>query len=278
MRIAVCVKQVPDTTDMRVDPDTGTLIREGVPAVVNPYDMYALEAAARIRDDDPDTVIVAVSMGPESAESALRECLAVAADKAYLVTGREFAGSDTAATAYILSLAVRTIERLEGAAFDAVFCGKQAIDGDTAQVGPELAERLCLPQVTYASGAGTERTDDTEQDAEIKRLIVLRDGQYGDERIAVSMPCLVTFTKPAYNPRAATLSRRLRAGKAVITRLAADDIDGLDTNAAGLKGSPTRVIRTEPAISRRQGLMIDEDGNGSSAARLAHILRSSELI
>ncbi len=148
MNILVCVKQVPDTTEIRIDPVKNTLIREGVPSILNPFDAYALEAAARIKDKAPDTKIVVVSMGPPQAVNVLKECLSIAADKAYLVSGRGFGGSDTLATSYILSCAVKELEEIEGS-FDAVFCGKQAIDGDTAQVGPEIAEHLGYPQVTY---------------------------------------------------------------------------------------------------------------------------------
>ena len=149
MNILVCVKQVPDTTEIKIDPVKNTLIRAGVPSIVNPFDMYALEAAACIKDKDPETVITVVSMGPPQAEAALRQCLAVAADKAYLISGKGFGGSDTLATSYILSRSIRKIEELEGKPFDAIFCGKQAVDGDTAQVGPEIAEHLDLPQITY---------------------------------------------------------------------------------------------------------------------------------
>lgn len=150
MNILVCVKQVPDTTEIKIDPVKKTLIREGVPSIVNPHDTYALENAARIKDKDPDSRIYVLSMGPEQAKSALRDCLSIAADKAFLVTDRAFGGSDTLATSYILSEAIRYVEKQEGIQFDAIFCGKQAIDGDTAQVGPEIAEHLGLPQVTYA--------------------------------------------------------------------------------------------------------------------------------
>ena len=152
MNILVCVKQVPDTTEIKIDPVKNTLIRDGVPSILNPFDGYALEAAARIKDKDPGAKIVVVSMGPEQAKNALKECLAIAADKAYLVSGRAFGGSDTLATSYILSNAVGKLEELEGK-FDLIFCGKQAIDGDTAQVGPELAEHLNYPQVTYGLDA-----------------------------------------------------------------------------------------------------------------------------
>ena len=149
MNMLVCIKQVPDTTEIKIDPVTNTLIRDGVPSIVNPFDAYALEIAARIKDVTPDSKIVVLSMGPEQAKAALKECLAVGGDKAYLVSGREFGGSDTLATSYIISEAIKKVEELEGK-FDVIFCDKQAIDGDTAQVGPEVAEHLGYPQVTYA--------------------------------------------------------------------------------------------------------------------------------
>ena len=139
MNILVCMKQVPDTTEIKINPETNTLMREGVPSIVNTFDAFALEAAARLKDKHPDSKIVVVSMGPEQAKTALKECLSIAADKAYLVSDRVFGGSDTLATSYILSNAIRKIEELEGK-FDAIFCGKQAIDGDTAQVGPDFGD------------------------------------------------------------------------------------------------------------------------------------------
>ena len=205
MNILVCVKQVPDTTEIKINPETNTLIRDGVPSIVNTFDAFALEAAARIKDKDPETKIVVVSMGPEQAKNALKECLAIAADKAYLVSDRVFGGSDTLATSYILSNAVGKLEELEGK-FDAIFCGKQAIDGDTAQVGPELAEHLGLPQVTYA----------LEAEAADGKLKVLKEGQDGNMIIGVQTPCVVTFTKPAWDPRYPTIKRKMAANRAQI--------------------------------------------------------------
>ena len=150
MNILVCIKQVPDTTIIKIDPVTNTLMREGVPAIVSPFDAYALEAAARIKDKDKNTKIVVLSMGPEQALVALKECLSVGGDKAYLVSDRACGGSDTLATGCILSQAKEKIEELEGLKFDMIMFGKQAIDGDTAQVGPQVAEDLDIPQVTYA--------------------------------------------------------------------------------------------------------------------------------
>ena len=190
MNILVCVKQVPDTTEIKIDPVTNTLIRKGVPSIVNPFDGYAVEAAARIKDKNPDTKIVVLSMGPEQAKAALKDCLAIAADKAYLVSDRAFGGSDTLATSYIISETIKKIEDLEGK-FDLIFCGKQAIDGDTAQVGPEIAEHLDLPQVTY--GLEAEVVDGKVQ--------VKKEVEEGLEIIAATMPSVVTFTKPSWDPR-----------------------------------------------------------------------------
>ena len=148
MKMLVCIKQVPDTTEIKINPETNTLIRDGVESILNPFDGYALEAAARIKDANPDAELVALSMGPPQAVAVLKEAISIAADGAYLVSGRKFGGSDTLATSYIISEAIKRIEETEGK-FDIIFCGKQAIDGDTAQVGPEIAEHLGYPQVTY---------------------------------------------------------------------------------------------------------------------------------
>ena len=148
MNILVCIKQVPDTTIIKIDPVTNTLMREGVPAIVNPFDAFAMEAAARIKDKYKDTKIVVLSMGPAQALEALKECLSVGGDKAYLVSDRACGGSDTLATGYILANTIKHIETIEGK-FDMLMFGKQAIDGDTAQVGPQVAEYLDYPQVSF---------------------------------------------------------------------------------------------------------------------------------
>ena len=147
MNILVCIKQVPDTAEIKIDPVTNTLIRAGVPSIVNPFDAYALEIAARIKDKNPGTKIVLVSMGPQQATAALKKCLAVGGDKSYLVSDRAFGLAYTLATSYTLKNAIDKIEELEGK-FDLIFCGKQAIDGDTAQVGPEIAGHMDYPQIT----------------------------------------------------------------------------------------------------------------------------------
>ncbi len=267
MNILVCVKQVPDTTEIKIDPETNTLIRKGVPSIVNPFDGYALEAAARIKDKDPDTKIVVVSMGPEQAKEALRECLAIAADKAYLVTDRAFGGSDTLATSYILSETVKKLEELEGK-FDAIFCGKQAIDGDTAQVGPEMSEHLGLPQVTYGLEA--------EVDGDM--IKVNKEVEDGVDVIGVKMPCLITFTKPAWDPRYPTIKRKMAAKRADIPSLTAEDLTTIDLEKAGLKGSPTKVKSTFVPQKKTGGLKIEEESNEESAKKLFVTLSDAGII
>ena len=267
MNILVCVKQVPDTTEIKIDPKTNTLIRDGVPSIVNPFDGYALEAAARIKDKNPDTKIVVMSMGPSQAEVALRDCLAIAADKAYLVSDRAFGGSDTLATSYILSSAVKKIEELEGK-FDAVFCGKQAIDGDTAQVGPELAEHLGYPQVTYGLEVSLE--DDS--------LHVLREAEDGTEIIGVKLPCVVTFTKPSFDPRFPTIKRKMAARRAKIEQLSAADLTTIDLTRAGLKGSPTKVKKSFVPPRKEAGVVIKEATPEDSAHKLFQTLNDAHVI
>lgn len=266
MNILVCVKQVPDTTEIKIDPVKNVLIREGVPSVLNPFDAYALEAAARVRDKNQDTKITVVSMGPKQAEAALRECLSIAADKAYLISGRGFGGSDTLATSYILSQAVRKLETLEGR-FDAIFCGKQAIDGDTAQVGPEIAEHLGYPQITYG----------LEAEKKGNLLKVRKETEGGYEILETVMPCLVTFTKAPWPVRYPTIERKLAADQAEITILSEEDFPDMDVSRIGLKGSPTRVKKTFVPSKRKEGVWIQESTVRRTAGKLAEMLNVARI-
>lgn len=267
MNILVCIKQVPDTTEIKIDPVTNTLIRAGVPSIVNPFDGYALEAAARIKDKNPDTKIVVLSMGPEQAKTALKECLGIAADKAYLVSDRAFGGSDTLATSYIISESVRKVEELEGK-FDAIFCGKQAIDGDTAQVGPELAEHLGYPQVTYGLEAELDGTT----------LNIKKETEDGAEIIAIQTPCVVTYTKPSFDPRFPTIRRKMAANRAEIPTLTAADLATIDLTHAGLKGSPTKVKKTFVPQKKTGGIKIQEETNDESAKKLFQLLSDAKVL
>lgn len=267
MNILVCVKQVPDTTEIKIDPVTNTLIRKGVPSILNPFDGYAMEAAARIKDADPDTKIVVVSMGPEQAKAVITECLAIGADKGYLVSGREFGGSDTLATSYIIKSAIEKIEETEGK-FDAIFCGKQAIDGDTAQVGPEIAEWLGLPQVTYGLEAFKEGD----------KLRINKETEEGVLVVEIQTPCLITFTKPAWDPRYPTIKSKLAARKKEIPVLGVPELPAIDLTKAGLKGSPTRVKKTFVPQKKTGGIKIQEETGDESAKKLFGLLSDANII
>ncbi len=268
MNMLVCIKQVPDTTEIKINPETNTLIREGVPSVVNPFDAYALECAAKLKDANPGSKIVVCSMGPEQAKTALKECLSVGGDKAYLINGKEFGGSDTLATGYALATAKAKIEELEDCKFDVVFCGKQAIDGDTAQTGPQLAENLGLPQVSYAYECWMQENG---------KLKVKQESEDGFEIMELPIPCLITVTKPDYEPRYATIKTKMAANKAKIEVLTAEDA-GIDTGKVGLKNSATRVIKTFSPPRKTGGVIIKEETNEESAAKLFEVLRDKSII
>ncbi len=267
MNMLVCVKQVPDTTEIKIDPVTNTLIRDGVPSILNPYDGYALEAAARVRDKNPDAKIVVLSMGPEQAKNALKDALAIAADKAYLVSGRPFGGSDTLATSYIISEAIKKIEEIEGK-FDVIFCGKQAIDGDTAQVGPEIAEHLGYPQVTY--GLECELVGD--------KMRVKKEVEDGVQVVDIGMPCVLTFTKPAWVPRLPNIKRKMAAMRAVIDVLTENDIPGIDLGQAGLKGSPTKVKSTFVPVKKKSGVKLEGLEVEDAAKQLYGMLNDNGIL
>lgn len=267
MNMLVCVKQVPDTTEIKIDPVKNTLIRDGVPSILNPFDGYALEAAARIKDQNPESKIVVITMGPPQAQAVLKEAIAIAADGAYLISGRSFGGSDTLATSYILSQAVKEIEKKEGK-FDIIFCGKQAIDGDTAQVGPEIAEHLGYPQVTY--GLEAELKED--------QVIVKKETEEGAELIGVQMPCVLTFTKPAWDPRYPTMKRKLMANRAEIPVISDEDLTSIDRVKIGLKGSPTKVKRTFVPQKKQGGVIIAEENAEESARKLYRLLGDAGIM
>jgi electron transfer flavoprotein beta subunit len=265
MNILVCVKQVPDTTEIKIDPVTNTLIRAGVPSIVNTFDGFALEMAARLAEASGGQV-VAVSMGPEQAREALKSCLALGAGKAYLVSDGKFGGSDTLATSYILSGAVSEIEKREGA-FDLIFCGKQAIDGDTAQVGPELAEWLDCPQVTYA-------LDVILSDGKVQ---VKRESDEGYEIVETACPAVITVTKPAFEPRIASIKDKMKAKQAPIAKLTLNELK-LEQERLGLKGSPTKVKKTFTPSTQKRCVKIEEQTATASAAKLIKLLSDAAVL
>lgn len=265
MKIIVCVKQVPDTSGkVAVNPD-GTLNRASMQTITNPDDMNAVEAALKLKDATGCKVMV-VTMGPPPAAGMLRELMAMGADEGVLVSAREFGGSDTYATSQILAAAISTIGVEED---DIVMCGRQAIDGDTAQVGPEIAEHLGMPQVTYALEV---------QEAGADGLKVIREAEDGKQVVGVSYPCLVTFTKPNFDPRFPTIKRKMAARKAVIEQITAADLEGIDLSRAGLKGSPTKVKRTYVPPRKKSGVMITGETPEECAAKLYEALNSAHII
>ena len=270
MNIFVCAKQVPDTNEIKINPETNTLMRQGVPSILNTYDSFALEQALRIKDKDPENVkITVISMGPPQAESMLRDCLAVGADKAYLVTDRKFGGSDTLATSYIISNAIKAVVKKEGD-YDLIFCGLQAIDGDTAQVGPELAEHLGLPQVTYAYT--TELNDEG--------IKVLQEVEGGARNVQSVVPALITFTK--YNDvelRYPKIKNKMKAKKATIEQITFDDMqETIDETKIGLKGSPTRVKKSYTPEVKKGGVVYKDEDPQEAVNKLMNALVDEKLI
>ena len=269
MNFLVCVKQVPDTTEIKIDPVTKTLMRAGVPSIVNPFDGYALELAARLKDSVGGRITL-LSMGPAQAEAALRSCLAVGADEAYLISGREFGGSDTLATSYILSCGIRYLEKKNGQPFDLIFCGKQAIDGDTGQVGPEIGEHLGRGQATCVTEA--------EADEGGKTVTVTRDTDDGYDRLRLTLPGIITVTKPAYESRMASIRSKLAATRAVIPRLTLEELTDIDAGRIGLKGSPTKVKKTFTPDISSDCTWIDGTYPAQTAGRLAEILDQLKVL
>jgi len=227
VKIVVCIKQVPETTEVKINPETNTLMREGVASITNPFDEFALEEALLIKEKYGGEVHV-ISMGPPQAVDVLKNALAVGADKVYLLSDRAFAGADTLATAYTLA---KTIEKIGGV--DLVICGKQAIDGDTAQVGPGTATRLGFPQLTYV--AKVRGVDPAK-----KKIVVERMLEHGREVVESSLPAVMTVVKDINEPRLPSLLGIKKAAKAAIPTWTAKEIE-VDENRVGLKGSPTWV-------------------------------------
>lgn len=244
LNIVVCIKQVPDSAQIRVHPVTNTIMRQGVPTIINPYDLFALEEAMRLRDQFGGRVTV-LCMGPPMAEDSLRRALGLGADKAVLITDRRFAGSDTLATSFALATALTKLA--EDRPIDIVFTGKQTIDGDTAQVGPGIASRLKLNQLTYVSAIDTLDQADGH-------IVVRRRAEGGVQVLQSKLPCLITMLEGANVLRRGSIQDMLRAARADVTVWSAEDAGVEDLLKCGLRGSPTVVKkvfapspRSEPA-------------------------------
>ena len=261
--IIVCAKQVPDTNEIRINPETGTLIRDGVPSILNPDDANALEEALKIKDMDPDNVhVTVVSMGPPQAQDMLFECLAMGADEGVLLSDRAVGGSDTWATSNAITA---TIKKLD---YDMIFAGRQAIDGDTAQVGPQIAEKLDLPQVTYVQKF--------ELSADKKTVKVERQLEDGYEVIEVNVPCMLTCIKELNTPRYMNIGGIFNPNKDIKVWSAADV--EVDLNTVGLKPSPTNVFRSFTPKPKGKGTMLEGDSEKDVAEKLIGSLKQKHII
>ncbi len=262
MNIVVCIKQVPDTTEIRIDPVKNTLIRAGVPSILNPYDRNAVETALQLKDAYGAKVTV-ITMGPPQAKAVLREALSMGADEAYLVTDRAFGGSDTYATSYILSEAIKKLGN-----FDVILGGIQAIDGDTGQTAPSIAEHLGATRLTYVLDLKVEGN----------KVIARKHVEEGVEVIETSLPILCTVTKESNKPRYATIKRKLYSLRAEIGEITLAEIPTADVSKMGLKGSPTKVKTTFTPQRNTSGLRIVGNGPAEIATSLFDKLADAKIL
>ncbi|MGO3928006.1 electron transfer flavoprotein subunit beta/FixA family protein [Rhodopseudomonas pseudopalustris] len=265
MHIVVCIKQVPDSAQIRVHPVTNTIMRQGVPTIINPYDLFALEEAMRLRDKVGGEVTV-LTMGPPSAEDSLRKALTFGADRAVLLTDRFFAGADTLATSYALAAAVRKISSTY-APVDVVFTGKQTIDGDTAQVGPGVCKRLNFLQLTYVSKI-------VSIDLEGRTIEVERRSEGGVQVLRSALPCLITMLEGTNEVRRGSMENALNAARATIVKWSAQDAGVEDIAKCGLRGSPTVVKRVfAPTPRAEKAALVDPAGRPPAEALIEEIFK-----
>ena len=264
MKILVCAKQVPEVTNVEVNPETGTLNRDGVASILNPFCEYAMDLALELKEGAENVEIVVLSMGPPQARMALLRCLEMGADSAILVTDRKFAGADTWATALTIG---KIVERLDGV--DLILVGKHAVDGDTAQVGPMLAEILNIPQITYAVGL--------EMDPSGKRIRVRRENEGGYEKVQMRLPGLVSVTNGAASRKVCSFQDILDARQTPIATMTADDLD-LEEAELGLQGSLTQVVKVFPPTVKEPGRILAGLDADSVAKEVTGILHEKQLV
>ena len=264
MNVLVCIKQVPDNSVVpKLDPNTNRVVTEGVELMESPFDLNAVEAGLKLVEESGGEVSV-LTLGGESAKTSLRYGLSMGAAKAYLLKDPAFEESDSWGTSYGLAKAIQSIGN-----FDVILCGKQAIDGDTAQVGPEMAEHMDLPHVTLATGV--EMADG--------KLRVQRDTDEGHDIIEVDLPALVTVTKTSYDPRYPSIKSKMAANRAVITEITNSDPDMIcDQERLGLNGSPTKVKKTFTPDQTKNGVIISNETGPDAAAKLAAMLSDAKII
>jgi len=262
VKIIVTVKQVPKTNEVKINPKTGTLVREGVPSIINPEDKNAIEEALRIKEGREHVEVTALSMGPPQAENALREALSMGVDRAILLTDREFAGADTLATSYLLSVAIRKIKK-----YDLILCGRQATDGDTGQVGPQLAEALDLPQATFA------------EEITVQGNVVTVKSNFEDviRTIEMKMPALVTVSNRINRPRFKTMNNVLRAYRDKEVVVWTKKELKLNPMRIGINGSPTWVRKTFVPDHSRDGLVIEKRPAEAAEDILNYLLEKTLL-
>ncbi|MHA1728356.1 MAG: electron transfer flavoprotein subunit beta/FixA family protein [Promethearchaeota archaeon] len=261
MKLIVCVKQVPDTTQVKIDPKTNTLIREGVPSILNPFDQFALEEAIKVKKENDE--IIVISMGPPQAKKALLKCLALGADKAILLSDRAFSGADTYATGYTLVQAIKKVGE-----FDIIFCGLQAIDGDTAQVGPEIAGLLNIPQITYVESI---------EEVSGKKLLAKVQTDDGYKMVESRLPTLITgITTSSFEPTNPPMMSIMKANKKPFVTWDANELGG-DKDRYGLNGSLTQVIKIYSPPAREKGVVIN-DVPEAAVNKLMDLLSKDKVI
>jgi electron transfer flavoprotein beta subunit len=261
MNVVVCIKQVPGTTEVKIDPQTNTLIREGMENIVNPFDMYALEEGLRLKEQHQGKV-AAISMGPPQAEEALKEAIALGVDEAFLLSDPAFEGSDTLATSYILAKAIAKLRQ-----FDLVICGRQTMDGDTGQVAPQLAEQLGMPFVSYVS-----------QIEEIRKgyMRVQRMVEEGHQIVEMPLPGVISVVKEINVPRLPSLRGLMKSKQAQIPVWTAQEL-GVDMNKVGLSGSPTQMVKLSYPKRTRGGEIL-QGSPESQVDQLVERLRETKAI
>ncbi len=259
LNILVCVKQVPDVNLVKIDPETGSLIRKGVPAILNPHDENALEAAVQVKERCGGTV-TCITMGPDQAEEALRQCLSCGADRAVLLSDRAFANADTLATSYVIATAAKLLGD-----FDLIFCGKESLDGATGQMASQLAERFDASQLSCVE-------EILSLDEDRRSLTARRILETGAETARAAWPCLMTVEKSNYRPRIPNLAAWKASRRAEILRFDSRSIPGLDPAQIGDPGSPTKVPRTYPPVVGERGQMLDEGSPEKTVDRLLGLL------
>ncbi|MFH1441131.1 MAG: electron transfer flavoprotein subunit beta/FixA family protein [Candidatus Omnitrophota bacterium] len=262
MNIIVCIKQVPETTEVRVNPETNTLIREGVKSIINPFDMYAIEEAVRLKEKLGGKIVV-ITMGPPQAECALREAISLGIDEAVLICDRAYAGSDTWVTSFTLAAAVKELNEVSGFKYDLIICGKQASDGDTAQVGPGIATHLDIPQVTYV-----KKVEEIKDNV----IRVERMMEEGFEIIEVSLPCLFSVVKEINEPRIPSLKGMMKAKSAKVNVWSQKELN-LDAQSIGLCGSPTQVVKIFTPAHREGGQILTGETE-NIAIKLVELLKN----